>query len=113
MNIRWDALKIAGLTVIPKGSFQLLKLNNIPKLAQGAVIPANREFLAVLGDQKHGNNIEAPESLIRKIVREEGGGGSYTFIAQLDGRTIFKEVIDQGKLSRRMTGKNAFALGGG
>lgn len=113
MNIRWDALKIAGLTVIPKGSFQLLKLNNIPKLAQGAVIPANREFLAVLGDQKHGNNIEAPESLIRKIVREEGGGGSYTFIAQLEGRTIFKEVIDQGKLSRRMTGKNAFALGGG
>lgn len=113
MNIRWDALKLAGITVIPEGSFQLLKLNNIPRLAQGAVIPANREFLAVLGDQKHGNNIEAPESLIRKIVREEGGGGSYTFIAQLDGRTIFKEVIDQGKLSRRMTGKNAFALGGG
>ena len=113
MHISWNALKIAGLTVIPSGSFQLLRLNNIPQLAQGAVIPANREFLAVLGDQKHGNNIEAPESLIRKIVREEGGGGSYTFIAQLDGRTIFKEVIDQGKLSRRMTGKNAFALGGG
>lgn len=113
MNIRWDALKIAGLTVIPKGSFQLLKLNNIPKLAQGAVIPANREFLAVLGDQKHGTNIEAPADLIRQIVREESGNGTYTFIAQLDGRTIFKEVIDQGKLSRRMTGKNAFALGGG
>lgn len=113
MNIRWSALKIAGLTVIPKGSFQLLKLNNIPQLAQGAVIPANREFLAVLGDQKHGTNIEAPEDLIRQIVREESGNGTYTFIAQLDGRTIFKEVIDQGKLSRRMTGKNAFALGGG
>nr|DAH72569.1 MAG TPA: minor tail protein [Caudoviricetes sp.] len=113
MNIRWDALKIAGLTVIPEGSFQLLKLKNIPQLAQGAVIPANREFLAVLGDQKHGTNIEAPEDLIRQIVREESGNGTYTFIAQLDGRTIFKEVIDQGKLSRRMTGKNAFALGGG
>lgn len=113
MNIRWDALKLAGITVIPEGSFQLLKLNNIPRLAQGAVIPANREFLAVLGDQKHGTNIEAPEDLIRQIVREESGNGTYTFIAQLDGRTIFKEVIDQGKLSRRMTGKNAFALGGG
>lgn len=112
MNIQWDAVKIAGLTVIPKGSFQLLKLNNIPQLAQGAVIPANREFLAVLGDQKHGTNIEAPADLIRQIVREESGNGTYTFIAQLDGRTIFKEVIDQGKLSRRMTGKNAFALGG-
>lgn len=32
----------------------------IPKLARGAVIPPNREFLAVLGDQKSGTNIEAP-----------------------------------------------------
>lgn len=49
---------------------------NIPRLATGAVIPPNREFLAVLGDQKSGNNIEAPEELIRQIVREEGGGSS-------------------------------------
>ena len=33
---------------------------SIPRLAQGTVIPPNREFLAVLGDQKHGTNIEAP-----------------------------------------------------
>lgn len=32
----------------------------IPKLATGAVIPPNQEFLAVLGDQKRGTNIEAP-----------------------------------------------------
>lgn len=112
MNIKWSSVKIAGLEVIPKGSLQLMKLNNIPMLAQGAVIPANHEFLAVLGDQKQGTNIEAPEELIRKIVREETGAGTYTFIAQLDGRTIFKEVIDQGKLSRQRTGKNAFNLGG-
>lgn len=112
MNIKWSSVKIAGLEVIPKGSLQLMKLNNIPMLAQGAVIPANHEFLAVLGDQKQGTNIEAPEELIRKIVREEAGAGTYTFIAQLDGRTIFKEVIDQGKLSRQRTGKNAFNLGG-
>lgn len=47
---------------------------SIPRLAQGAVIPPNREFLAVLGDQSRGNNIEAPEELIRRIVREESGG---------------------------------------
>lgn len=109
MNLKWGSFKILGKEVIPKGSFQLLKLNNIPYLAQGGVIPANREFLAVLGDQKHGNNIEAPEALIRQIVREESGGnGAYTFVAQLNGRTIFREVIDQAKLSRKMTGKNAF-----
>lgn len=43
----------------------------LPRLAQGAVIPPNREFMAVLGDQTSGNNIEAPENLIRQIVREE------------------------------------------
>lgn len=48
----------------------------IPRLAQGAVIPPNREFMAVLGDQSHGNNLEAPEDLIRKIVREESSGGN-------------------------------------
>lgn len=46
---------------------------SVPHLAQGAVIPPNREFMAVLGDQKSGNNIEAPEALIRKVVREEAG----------------------------------------
>ena len=109
MKISWKGVKIAGKQVIPSGSVQLINLKQIPMLAQGGVIPANREFLAVLGDQKHGNNIEAPESLIRQIVREESGGnGSYTFVAQLNGRTIFREVIDQAKLSRKMTGKNAF-----
>lgn len=43
----------------------------IPLLATGAVIPANAPFLAVLGDQKHGRNIEAPESMLRDLIREE------------------------------------------
>lgn len=52
----------------------------IPRLATGAIIPPNQEFLAVLGDQKSGRNLEAPEGLIRQIMREElaglMGGGS-------------------------------------
>lgn len=43
----------------------------IPYLAQGAVIPPNRRFMAVLGDQQYGNNIETPEALMRQVVREE------------------------------------------
>lgn len=46
----------------------------IPYLATGAVIPPRAPFLAMLGDQRNGSNLEAPESLIRKIVREETGG---------------------------------------
>jgi hypothetical protein len=42
-------------------------------LATGAVIPPNSEFLAVLGDQKSGRNIETPEALLRQIVNEELG----------------------------------------
>lgn len=32
----------------------------IPRLARGAVIPPNSEFMAILGDQKRGVNIETP-----------------------------------------------------
>lgn len=43
---------------------------SIPRLARGAVIPPNKEFLAVLGDQKQGTNIEAPADLIKQMVNE-------------------------------------------
>lgn len=42
----------------------------LPRLAQGAVIPPNREFLAVLGDQSSGRNIEAPEALLRQMAQD-------------------------------------------
>lgn len=88
-----------------------LQVPQIPMLARGAVIPANRQFLAVLGDQRNGNNLEAPESLLRQIVREEAGGagnagGRYEFIARLDRRTLFDEVITEAKLRKGQTGKN-------
>ena len=50
-----------------------VNMPQIPYLAGGAVIPPNRKFMAVLGDQTNGNNLEAPEGLIRQIVREEAG----------------------------------------
>ena len=49
---------------------------DVPALASGAVIPPNREFMAVLGDQTSGRNLEAPEDLIRQIVREESGSSA-------------------------------------
>lgn len=90
--------------------FNIPKLSKIPYLASGAVIPPNAPFTAMLGDQRHGTNLEAPESLIRQIVREESGSGVHTFIAQINRRTIFKEIIDEGKLQQARTGKNPFVL---
>lgn len=84
----------------------------IPYLATGAVIPPNAPFTAVLGDQKRGNNIEAPEGLIRKIVREETGGGSkkYQFTAMLNRRVLFDETIAEARMRQQMTGMNPFEL---
>ena len=45
----------------------------IPYLAQGAVIPANHEFLAVLGDQTNGTNVEAPLETIQEALAEVYG----------------------------------------
>lgn len=88
-------------------------VNPIPYLATGAVIPPNAPFMAVLGDQRNGTNLEAPESLIRQIVREEAGGnkgGTYYFIGQLNGRTLFEEMIEEGKEYLQQTGRNPFEL---
>lgn len=85
--------------------FNIGPLDNIalPRLATGAVIPPNREFMAVLGDQKSGYNIEAPEDLIRKIVREEsGGGGMNTALLQ-----AILEAIKAGKVLT--VGRDEFA----
>ena len=89
------------------------RVPTVPYLAKGAVIPPRSEFLAVLGDQKQGNNIETPEALLRKIVREESGsnsGGDYHFTAQINRRTVFDEIIEEAKLRRDTSGRNPFEL---
>lgn len=100
-----------------KFGFNLEKVSfkkvSIPRLAQGAVIPANHEFMAVLGDQKNGRNLETPEGLMRQIFREEldsAGGrtnsnsnGSTTVILEVDGREFGRAVYEyNNKESRRI-----------
>ena len=67
----------------------------LPRLAEGAVIPPNREFMAVLGDQKSGTNIETPlETMVQafKQAMNESGGRSQTIILQLNGREFARAV---------------------
>ena len=40
----------------------------IPQLARGAVLPANKPFMAVVGDQRHGTNVEAPLTTIQEAL---------------------------------------------
>lgn len=70
----------------------------LPRLAQGAVIPPNREFLAVLGDQKSGTNIETPLATMvqafKQGMNEMGGmgGRSITVVMQVDKREFARAV---------------------
>ena len=85
----------------------------IPYLAQGAVIPAGNPFLAVLGDQKQGNNLEMPENLLRKIVSEESGKGTgmIKLVVNLDSRTVLEQLINTAKEMQMSNGQNVFELG--
>lgn len=76
----------------------------IPKLATGAVLPANRPFLAMVGDQKHGTNVEAPLETIKQAVAEvmgayQGGDIAIHFtgdLAQL-ARVLHPEIRREGR----------------
>jgi len=108
-------------------AFDSLRTTPIPKLATGAVIPANKEFLAVLGDQKHGTNVEAPLDTIKKANRESilevlselGITGNMinsnpqTIIIKqyLDRKQVAESVVKEGKIQQMATGNNMFALG--
>ncbi|WP_027399857.1 hypothetical protein [Anaerovorax odorimutans] len=95
-------------TSTPSGSNYSSQYSSaIPKLATGTVIPPNSEFLAILGDQKSGTNIEAPLSTIkqgvREVMQESGGvnsGGDIVLNAtvNLDGEVIYN---NQQRISRR------------
>lgn len=109
---------ITGINTVIQGAGKLLgqnwsgigKVSNVklPRLADGAVIPANREFLAVLGDQKRGTNIEAPLSTIEQAVRNVLGDGGNTggdIVIRFEGNLaqlgrVLNPVIEQEKRRR-------------
>lgn len=79
-----------------------------PALARGAVIPPNKEFLAVLGDQKSGTNIETPLATMVDAFKQamaESGGGATTVVIQLDGKEIARSTVKNINNMTRAAGK--------
>jgi hypothetical protein len=77
-------------------------------LATGAVIPPNKEFLAVLGDQKSGTNIETPLATMVEAFKQamsESGGGATTVVIQLDGKEIARSTVKNINNMTRAAGK--------
>ena len=106
---------------------EIPKINHvtIPKLAQGAVIPPNKEFLAMLGDQSHGTNIEAPLDTLVEAFNAANKNGNEQEIALLQEqnnllrqllqkefgiseRDIYRSVRRQDSLYRNSTGQSGF-----
>ena len=125
-STRSDSMRSIQSPYAANPAYAALSSTPIPRLATGAVIPANREFLAVLGDQRHGTNIEAPldtlmqanEQLLLKTMSQLGltcGGNSngqpiiIKWIA--DGQELTDLVIKNGKLYQMSSGNNPSLLG--
>ena len=97
--------QLEGLN-LPEGELTVAQLYNslkdsnfkIPMLANGGVIPANNPFLAVLGDQKSGVNVEAPVTVIqeavRNVVNDPGTSDNIEVKVYIGDREIRDFVID-------------------
>lgn len=84
---------------------------DLPRLASGAVIPPNREFLAVLGDQRQGMNLEAPADMIRQMVADgiraagiRSGSRTQTVILQVGRRELGRVVYELNKEETQRVG---------
>lgn len=114
---------IGVINKVPGINIGTLPTFNLPRLAKGTVIPPRHEFAAILGDQKHGTNIEAPLETIkqanREVMQEFLGTLSnlnngereivlrnLTFVLQFGtGNNFQKLVIDSIRLSEKELGR--------
>lgn len=97
-----------GVNLSPLTAPQIPKLS-IPRLATGAVIPPNREFLAVLGDQTQGANIEAPLETIKQAFREAlaesgGSGKQMNVVLQVGRRELARTVVELSREEQQRVG---------
>lgn len=121
--------KLRNTQVMGKYPFSYLPkitVPNIPALAKGAVIPANREFLAILGDQKSGTNVEAPLDTITEamMIALQAQGGTLTpeaiaaaMRSALQGMGVYFDRQQAGRImagaindNRRADGRFAYDL---
>ena len=81
----------------------------IPALATGTVVPPNREFLAMLGDNKTEHEVVSPLSTIKQAVAEamaeNGGGGEQVFHLYIDGKQVAVQVVKHVNQMTRESGK--------
>lgn len=110
--VNWgiDQINKLGFNIGHIGGDKLFALygKRVPKLAEGAVIPPNREFLAVLGDQKSGTNIETPLATMieafNAALDSRGNSGNSTIILEVDGTQFGKVVYNANRRESKRVG---------
>lgn len=93
-----------------------LALKQFPRLATGAVVPPNREFMAVLGDNKTETEVVSPLSTMKQAMiealRESGNsGGPTTIVLELDGNQFARAVYRHGMNESRRVGVSLVNMG--
>ena len=97
----FSPLKVKTIPLIPK---------YVPALAKGAVLPAGKPFLAMVGDQRQGTNVEAPLQTIVDAMNialsQNGGarGGTTEVVLEIDGREFGRAVVKHGNEENRRIG---------
>ncbi len=96
------------------GEISAYSLNDLPHLAQGAVISPNSEFLAVLGDQRSGTNVEAPLATIKQgfmetlhesgLLNQNRGGGPGVVELSIDGQKFARLIYPYNQSEQRRMG---------
>lgn len=106
--------KIRSINILgayPFNGLSTISVPKIPYLAQGAVLPANKPFLAMVGDQKHGTNIEAPLSTIQEAVAAVMGDQVSAmmagFEALLEENRLLRQVVENIELGDTTIGQSA------
>lgn len=87
----------------PGGKYKVMAM------ASGGVIPPNREFLTMLGDNKKEPEVVSPLSTMQQAMMqalEQTGysGGGQTIQVNVDGRKLFDVMVNQNNSAVRRTG---------
>lgn len=96
-------------SIKPFSFLPTIPVPQIPKLATGAVLPANNPFMAIVGDQKHGTNVETPLSTMieafNTALDKRGEGVPQTINLTISGKTVATVVWDESKKLYKQSGK--------
>lgn len=101
-----------------KNLIKTINVPQIPKLATGAVIPPRSEFMAILGDQRRGVNIETPldtmvEAFNKALDDRKSGNGdvvieNLTIVARMGDADVSKTVVKGVRIAEKKLGKPLF-----